>query len=156
MYFILFVFPIIVENLLCFFASEEIMACNPIFKSIYILKKMHPTLKTSAAQVCLVFFDLRLAISGAIKPGVPHLRKMYSFASAGVASPKSISTHSSSPFYVFLIMMFSGLRSLWMMFFCFISMSAASICFMNCFCCLTFRFYFICSLRVVFRYSILR
>ena len=49
----------------------------------------------SAEQACLSFLFVKLAISGAKKPGVPHLPKIYYFASANVANPKSIITHSS-------------------------------------------------------------
>ena len=85
------------------------------------------------AHVCFSFLFEQFAISGARKPGVPHLTKRCYLASSFVASPKSIIKHSSPP-YFYLIIMFSSLRSLWMIFFFFIYERAKIIYLMYCFC----------------------
>lgn len=55
---------------------------------------MHPKLNISHAGVNFYFFVDILAIYEAKNPGVPHLLKIYLSILAGVASPKSIITHS--------------------------------------------------------------
>lgn len=76
---------------------------------------MHPTLKMSQILSYLKLRSFRLAISGATYPGVPHLGKAYYATRVLVARPKSTMRSCWSEL-ASLNMMFSGLRSLCMMF----------------------------------------
>ena len=61
-----------------------------------IIWKITPRLNMSQMGSYLAFKSLRLTISGATYPGVPHLTKRYYFSSAWVARPKSAITQSKS------------------------------------------------------------
>lgn len=86
----------------------------------YKMWKMTPREKISQALSYLIYvfyYRLRLIISGATYPGVPHLIYTNYVASVYSASPKSTITGSTFSFPAPLIMIFSSLISRCMIFF---------------------------------------
>jgi hypothetical protein len=71
---------------------------------------MTPAEKTSLIGSLLVVISFIFIISGATKPGVPHLTNKYLFSSAKVASPKS--QIPSYKLFYFLNIIFYGFKSL--------------------------------------------